>query len=428
MEFDAILAGSSLANVTTIACREPLGNVTFTGGLGAPVPAWSLRANIENMRWSWKIGEVAGIGLYIHATFWLLIAFVLFLNWSGGRNLLTALYAASFVLVIFACITLHELGHAAAARYFGVRTRDITLLPIGGLARLERMPDDPIQELWVALAGPAVNLAIAGLLYGAIASSGGGVSLDQLIAFDGDFLTRLLIVNVWLVAFNMVPAFPMDGRRVLRALLATRLDYRRATRIAARIGRGIACVFALAGLFTDPFLIFIGLFVWTGAGEEDSLASMHPPVGNIAVQNVMLREVRTLRPDDTLGDAVNQVLSGWREDFPVVFGDHVLGLLTREGMTRSIAQTGPETRVRDAMRRDISSIDSRLNLEQALVMIRECNCRSLPVVHEGRLAGLLTLDNVGEFLSIQSALLQADRKSREKKEEDIGRRSPDAII
>lgn len=379
------------------------------------------------MRWSWKIGEVAGIGLYIHATFWLLIAFVLFLNWSGGRNLLTALYAASFILVIFGCITLHELGHATAARYFGVRTRDITLLPIGGLARLERMPDDPIQELWVALAGPAVNLAIAGLLYGAIASSGGGVSLEQLIAFDGDFLTRLLIVNVWLVAFNMVPAFPMDGGRVLRALLATRLDYRRATRIAARIGRGIACVFALAGLFTDPLLIFIGLFVWTGAGEEDSLARMHTPAGDIAVQNVMLREVRTLRPDDTLGDAVNQVLSGWREDFPVVFGDHVLGLLTREGMTRSIAQTGPETRVRDAMRRDISSIDPRQNLQQALVMIRECNCRSLPVVHEGRLVGLLTLDNVGEFLSIHSALLQADRKSREKKEEDRGRRSPDAV-
>lgn len=379
------------------------------------------------MRWSWKIGEVAGIGLYIHATFWLLIAFVLFVNWSGGHNLLTALYAASFILVIFGCITLHELGHAAAARYFGVRTRDITLLPIGGLARLERMPDDSIQELWVALAGPAVNLAIAGLLYGAIASSGGGVSLDQLIGFDGDFLTRLLIVNFWLVTFNMVPAFPMDGGRVLRALLATRLDYRRATRIAARIGRGIACLFALAGLFTDPFLIFIGLFVWTGAGEEDSLARMHPPAGDIAVQNVMLREVRTLRPDDTLGDAVNQVLSGWREDFPVVFGDHVLGLLTREGMTRSIAQTGPETRVRDAMRRDISSIDPRLNLEQALVVIRECNCRSLPVVHEGRLVGLLALDNVGEFLSIHSALLQADRKSREKKEEDIGRRSPDAV-
>ncbi|HET9178728.1 MAG TPA: site-2 protease family protein [Terriglobia bacterium] len=379
------------------------------------------------MRWSWKIGEVAGIGLYIHATFWLLIAFVLFLNWSDGHSLLTAFYAAGFILVIFGCITLHELGHAAAARHFGIRTRDLTLLPIGGLARLERMPDDPIQELWVALAGPAVNLAIAGLLYGAIASSGGGVSLDQLIAFDGDFLTRLLIVNFWLVAFNMVPAFPMDGGRVLRALLATRLDYRRATRIAARIGRGIACLFALAGLFTDPFLIFIGLFVWTGAGEEDSFARMHSPAGDIAVQNVMLHDVRTLRPDDTLGDAVNQILSGWREDFPVVFGDHVLGLLTREGMTRGIALTGPETRVRDAMRRDISGIDLRLRLEQALVMIRECNSRSLPVVHEGRLVGLLTLDNVGEFLSIHSALLQADRKSREKKEEDIGRRSPDAI-
>lgn len=398
------------------------------------------------MRWSWKIGEVAGIGLYVHATFWLLIAFVLFLNWSDGHSLATALYGAAFVLVIFGCITLHELGHALTAHHFGVRTRDITLLPIGGLARLERMPDDPIQELWVALAGPAVNVVIAGLLYIVLLWSGGVILVGQFVSLGGSFVADLMVVNLWLVAFNMIPAFPMDGGRVMRALLATRLNLERATQISTRVGQGIAfalgvgCVFGLVGvfrlagyfrldgLFSDPFLILIALFVWTGARQEAAASRMHVSVGNISVQNVMLRDVQTLRPDDTLGDAVNQVLSGWREDFPVVFGDHVLGMLTREDMTRSLAQTGPETRVRASMRRDIATIDPRLKLEQALVVIRGCNCRSLPVTHEGRLVGLLTLDNVGEFLSIHSALIQADRKSRVKTEEAAEYPSPDKMI
>ncbi|MEJ2007457.1 MAG: site-2 protease family protein [Acidobacteriota bacterium] len=371
------------------------------------------------MRWSWKIGEVSGIGLYIHATFWILILFILYINWSHGQNLTTALYGAAFVLVVFGFITLHELGHALTAHRFGVRTRDITLLPIGGLARLERMPDDPIQELWVALAGPAVNIAIAGLLYFVLLSSGGQMSFEQLEWFGGNFLDKLIIVNVWLVAFNMIPAFPMDGGRVLRSLLATRIEFGRATRISARIGQGIAGIFAIAGLFSDPFLIFIALFVWTGAQQEASMAKMHISVGDIPVQHIMLRDFRVLRPDDTLGQAVDQVLGGWREDFPIVFGDHVLGMLTRENMTRGLAQNGPQTRVRDAMRRDIPAVDPRQRLDQALALMRECNCRSLPVEHEGKLAGLLTLDNVGEFLSIHSALRKANRKARSNGENSL---------
>jgi Zn-dependent protease/CBS domain-containing protein len=387
-----------------------------------------LHTSTENMRWSWKIGEVAGIGLYVHVTFWVLIFFILFMNWSHGHNLVTAFYGAVFVLVIFGCITLHELGHALAAHRFGVRTRDITLLPIGGLARLERMPDDPMEELWVALAGPAVNVGIAALLYVVIVAAGGGVSLQQFEWFGGNFLNKLMIVNLWLVAFNMIPAFPMDGGRVLRSLLAHRLEFGKATRISARIGQGIACLFGLAGLFSDPFLIFIALFVWSGAEQEASAAKMHVSVGDIPVQHVMLRDFHTLRPDETLADAVGHVLAGWREDFPVVFGDHVLGMLTREDMTKSLAQTGPDTRVRDSMRRDIGTVDPRLRLEQALVMIRECNCRSLPVVHDGRLVGLLTLDNVGEFLSIHSALRQAGRKTRGKTEQDAAQESADTIL
>jgi len=380
------------------------------------------------MRWSWKIGKVAGIDLYVHATFWILIAFILYMNWTHGHSITMALYGAAFVMVIFACITLHELGHALMARRFGVRTRDITLLPIGGLARLERMPDDPMQELWVALAGPAVNVAIAALLYLVLVSSGSGLSFDQFEWFGGNFLNKLMIVNLWLVAFNMIPAFPMDGGRVLRSLLARRLEFGRATRISARVGQGIACLFGVAGLFSDPFLIFIALFVWSGAEQEAAMAKMHVSVGDIPVQHIMLRDFRTLRPDDTLASAVDNVLAGYREDFPVVFGDHILGMLTREDMTRNLAQSGPETRVRDSMRRDIATIDPSQRLEQALVLLKECNCRSLPVEHEGRLVGLLTLDNVGQFLSIHSALRQADRKTRDQREKDVVSSSSDTVI
>jgi Zn-dependent protease/CBS domain-containing protein len=365
------------------------------------------------MRWSWKIGEVAGIGIYIHATFWLLIAFILFEDWSPRHSLPAAVYGAVFVMVIFGCIVLHELGHALTALHFGVKTRDITLLPIGGLARLERVPDQPYQELWVALAGPAVNVVIALALYGALLAMGAHANLTQFQWQGGNFLNKLMVVNVWLVLFNMIPAFPMDGGRVLRALLASKMEFTRATHVAARIGQGIAYLFGLAGLFTDPFLLFIALFVWMGAEQELAMAHMHTWVGSVPVGQVMVTNFRALEPDDPLADAVQQTLSGWQYDFPVVFGDHVLGILTRDDMMKALAQGGAGGRVREAMRRDVPIADSHDMLERTLPMFQECHCRSLPVEHDGRLVGMLTMDNVGEFLAIQSALRRA--KGKEKK-------------
>jgi Zn-dependent protease len=277
------------------------------------------------MRWSWRIGRLAGIGIYVHATFFLLILFILFVNWQQGKSLATALAGVFFILVIFGCIVLHELGHALAARHYGIQTRDITLLPIGGLARLERMPDVPIQELWVALAGPAVNAVIAGVLLGFDLAAGIHPDLATFRWSGGSFLNKLMVVNFWLLAFNLIPAFPMDGGRVLRALLARRMEYTRATHTAARVGQGIAYLFGLVGLFTDPFLLFIALFVWMGAEQEAAMTQMHTSLGGIPVQRAMLTDFRTLQPDDPLTVATEHLLAGWQQDFPVVFGDHVLG-------------------------------------------------------------------------------------------------------
>jgi Zn-dependent protease len=235
------------------------------------------------MRWSLKLGKIAGIDVYLHWTFFLLLGLVFFSDLGQGTGIPAAIQAVLFVLALFACIVLHELGHALAARRYGIPTRDITLLPIGGVARLERMPREPKQELWVAVAGPLVNVAIAACLaaillvirYGRIG----------LLAPIGGFLWPLLLMNLFLVAFNMLPAFPMDGGRVLRALLACKLEYVRATRIAARVGQAMALLFIAAGAFgymtglkalsaPQPMLVLIGAFIFIGARNEAHIAEV----------------------------------------------------------------------------------------------------------------------------------------------------------
>ena len=364
------------------------------------------------MHWSWKIGKLAGIDVYMHATFLLLVGFIVVADWRDGHNLTRTLFAVLFVMLIFGCIVLHELGHALTARRYGIRTRDIILLPIGGVARLERMPEEPNQELLVALAGPAVNVLIALGLFAVLTALGRIPTLRQATTINWtghDFLPSLLAVNVWLVLFNLIPAFPMDGGRVLRALLAKRMGYTEATQSAAHVGQGMALVFGFLGLFFDPFLIFIALFVWVGASGEAGMVQMRSSLGGIPVQRVMLTNFRTLQPDERLEQAVEQILAGWQQDFAVVFGDHVLGILTREDLVQAIARGGTGLLVRDAMGRDFRSVDSHDMLEQAVQVLRQSGCRSLPVEHNGELVGMLTLENVGEFMMIRSAMRHAEQ-------------------
>ncbi|HZI89472.1 MAG TPA: site-2 protease family protein, partial [Candidatus Polarisedimenticolia bacterium] len=211
------------------------------------------------MRWSWKIASVAGIPVRVHATFFLLL--IWFFAAGSSRGFAAAIGSVLFLLSAFACVVLHEFGHALTARRYGVVTRDITLLPIGGVARLDRFPRHPSQEIAIALMGPAVNVVIAGALYLVMRFSSTVYDFGNPLLLERSFVARLFVFNVLVTLFNLVPAFPMDGGRVLRALLAMRLDYVRATRIAAHVGQAIAFLFGILGLFGNPMLIVIALFV-----------------------------------------------------------------------------------------------------------------------------------------------------------------------
>lgn len=356
------------------------------------------------MRWSWRLGEVAGIAVHVHVTFLVLIGWVAMSHWTAERSVAAVLAGSGFTLALFGCVVLHEFGHALTARRYGIRTRDITLLPIGGVARLERMPDIPIQELWVALAGPAVNVVIAGLLFGWLEVTTGLESLGQLGVATGSFVQRLMMVNIFLVAFNLIPAFPMDGGRALRAFLAMRMEYTRATQVAAGLGQGIAVLFGFIGLFTNPFLLFIALFVWIGAGQEASMAQMKSALGGIPISRAMLTDFRTLSARDSLARAVELILAGSQHDFPVVEGDRVEGVLMRSDLLAALASREQAVPVAEVMRRNFYLVDSSEMLETAFARLQAHDCHTLPVTHDGRLVGLVTMDNLGEFISIQAAI------------------------
>jgi len=226
------------------------------------------------MPWVMPLGRIAGIAVNVHATFLLLLAWIAAISYGPRASWRDAASGVLYIVVVFATVVLHELGHALMARRYGIHTQDITLLPIGGVARLERMPEDPRAELSIALAGPAVNVALAAVCYVALILTGTELGSTGFAPGGGNWWSALLFLNVGLALFNMLPAFPMDGGRVLRAMLAIRLGRARATRIAARVGRGFAIAFAIYAVVRgQPLLLLIALFIWVGAAGEAAVTT-----------------------------------------------------------------------------------------------------------------------------------------------------------
>ena len=365
------------------------------------------------MRWSWRIATVAGIPIRVHVTFGLLLVFIFGMHLAGGGDLAKALEGVGLVLAVFACVVLHEYGHALTARRYGVRTRDITILPIGGVASLERIPEKPFQEIVVALAGPAVNLAIACLLLIPFASAVRGQPDAAAVAerMQGHFWSELFAINVFLAIFNLIPAFPMDGGRVLRALLATRLDYVSATRAAATVGQAIAFLFGLFGLFGNPMLLFVALFVFIGAGQEAAAVQMRSAFDGVPVERAMVREFHTLRESAPLQQAVDLLLAGSQQDFPVLEDEpsaKTAGVLMRADLLTALAGGDTSRPVRDYVKRSCGTAHPLELLEAVFRRMEASGCTVVPVVDDReRVVGLLTLENVGEMAAVHAALKRA---------------------
>lgn len=360
------------------------------------------------MKWQFKFGTFAGIDVYIHTTFLLLIGWVGYSHWLEHQNWIEVLKGIGFILTLFLCVILHEYGHALTARKYGIKTRDITIYPIGGVARLERMPEKPIEELWVALMGPAVNVVIAAILFAYLFLTSSLVPLNELTVASGSFLERVMIINIVLVLFNLLPAFPMDGGRVLRALLAMRMDYVRATQIAANVGQGMAFLFGFIGLFSNPFLLFIAFFVWIGASQEASMVQMKNAISGIPVGRAMLTDYQFLSPRDPLSRMAQMILAGSQHDFPVIDDDErVVGVITRDDFLSALTQHGQNIAVSAVMKTNLPEVDSYEMVETALTRIQESGVPALPVTHGGRLVGIITSENITEYLMIRSALRSA---------------------
>jgi Zn-dependent protease/CBS domain-containing protein len=356
------------------------------------------------MGWTITIGRVAGTEIKVHLTFFILVAFWAMAGYQQGGP--AGAFAACIMLfALFACVLLHEFGHILMAGRFGVRTPDVILLPIGGVARLERIPDEPRQELLIALAGPAVTLAIVVVLSAVLALGGDAPRMGELDP-DGPFLETLMRVNLYLLVFNLFPAFPMDGGRVLRALLSSRMGLVAGTRIAARFGQASAVVAGLYGLTAgEPLLALVALFVFLGAGAEASAVETRVAGEGLKVDQMMVTQFRAIPVHATLADAVGLLLSSEQREFPVVDNmGRVEGVLTRDNLIKGISQRGTDSTVGEAMTAQVKAVSPRLGFQEALERLRSSGLPALPVVDDtGRLVGMLTLDNITDLLLVRRA-------------------------
>jgi stage IV sporulation protein FB len=364
------------------------------------------------MKWSYRIFTFAGTEVRIHVTFFLLLLFVASQGLMSGQGAGVALESMLFIVTMFTCVVLHEFGHVLAARGYGIRTPDITLLPIGGVARLERMPRKPSQEFVVAICGPLVNVIIAAAIYLVL-----GINAEFNPGYDflktGNFFEKLMVWNVFMVLFNLVPAFPMDGGRVLRSLLAMFLDYGQATRLAATIGQGIAMLVAISMLLTStfhPMLLLICFFIFMAAGQEAASVTQQEATRDLRVKDAMLTDFRTLPPHAKLRDGVELLLAGVQQDFPVLnLQGGMQGMLSRRDLISMLAEKGPDHPVIDVMQPCPASTQPAADLTEALDALGASDCPALPVIDplNGELIGLLTAENIGETLMVRAALMKA---------------------
>jgi Zn-dependent protease/CBS domain-containing protein len=358
---------------------------------------------MHSMGWSIRLFDIAGTAVRIHFTFFLLLAWIGTIHWMRGGPA-EAVDGVLFIAILFLCVVLHEFGHVFAARRYGIKTQDVTLLPIGGVASLERMPEKPAQEIVVALAGPAVNLVIALVLIGVLGARFDLSQMAQLEQAQSTLTGRVAAANVALLVFNLIPAFPMDGGRVLRALLAVPMGHTRATRVAAGIGQALAVVFGILGLLGNPLLMLIAVFIFLAASGEAGYVQARDYMRGYLAGQAMISEFQTLSPRATADEAAALLLRTTQQEFPVVDDAGALrGFLTRNALIAGLADTGGSTPVSAMMHKDVPTVPRNACLDSVFNTLQR-EPRVVGVVDPAqRLVGYITAENLTELVMIQSS-------------------------
>ncbi len=347
------------------------------------------------MKWSWRIGSLFGFPVNIHLTFVLLLVLVYF----AGATFIGAggLYGVLFVVLVFASVVFHELSHALVARHYGIEVLDITLLPIGGVARMPSPPSVPMQEILISIAGPAASVLLGVVLWGIARLTASDPAQAGLFTGTG-ILVQLAAINIVLAIFNLIPAFPMDGGRVLRGLLALYLRPYTATRIAVGVGQVFAILLFFYGLLTpNYFLVLIALFVYLGAEAEERQMGIMVSLGNTTAGAAMVSQMTVLSPESPAGEAAERFAKGFQSDFPVVDDRRLVGLVTREALISTIRADGSETPVSQIMIRDFPTALEDTPLVTVLEKIEATGIRAVPILKGGELRGLITLEQIGRF-------------------------------
>jgi Zn-dependent protease len=348
-----------------------------------------------------------GIRVFVHWTFLLLPAWIAFGGFTEGRDLPTILSHIGLVLIVFFCVILHEFGHALTAQHFGIGTRDITLLPIGGVASLERMPEEPRQEFLITVAGPLVNLAIAALGFIVIAAMGISMFFSDAMLAAGSWSSVLMFIvgaNLLLFLFNLIPAFPMDGGRILRSLLSMRMPREKATRIAAGLGRALAVVFGVYGLLNGQiFLALIGVFIFFAAGAEARNVQQQSMLRGIRVREVMRTRFWSMPAQATVQQAINDLLAGGDRVLVVMENDRFIGLLQRDDLMQAVAEGRADATLRELPIHEAPGVDPGEGAHASYQTMLTGGHPILPVIENGLLIGILEPENLAEFIQLKQA-------------------------
>ena len=359
--------------------------------------------------WSLRVGKFFGIDVFIHWTFWILIGWIFLMHLGMEDGAKQAVWGVLFILALFGCVVLHEFGHALTARRFGVVTKDITLYPIGGISRFESLPEKPGQELLVGIAGPAVNLLISLILWICLRVAGqeipdfGAIGSSHNM-FQMPFLWSLFLANLVLAVFNLIPAFPMDGGRVLRSFLSLFMDRLYATTIAARLGQLLAISFVFFGFFYNFWMVFIGLFIYLGAGGEAAFEQAKSALAGLTVKDALMRRFTVLKPETTLKQAVDALLNSQETEFVVVNEDKPVGLLTRTEIIVGLSKHGENAPVSQCMITDFLVVNAEMKLADFFQLVLEKGQTVALVMSDNSFQGLIDKDNVEEKMLVQQAL------------------------